>query len=69
MVIGQSASPTIGETRTEEDLLKHINRAAQLSPDSRWRFILDQLNTHQSESLVMQVIAMDRLNIPSEEFG
>lgn len=69
VVTGQSVSPTIGETRTEDEFREHIKRTVYLSPDSQWRFVLDQLNTHQSESLVRWVILMEGLNISSEEIG
>ena len=49
---GRILSPTIGDTRTEKDYLEHIARTVSHDPDGTWIFIHDQLNTHQSESLV-----------------
>jgi len=48
-------TPTIGLTRTEADFLAHITRTIALDPEGEWVFITDQLNTHQSESLVCLV--------------
>lgn len=69
MVTGRSISPTIGPTRTEDDFLEHIKRTVALAPDANWRFVLDQLNTHKSESLVRWVTAMEDLNITREDLG
>jgi hypothetical protein len=49
---GQIVAPTIGPTRKENDFLDHIKKTVETDPDARWIFIMDQLNTHQSESLV-----------------
>jgi len=54
---GRILVPTIGETRTEEDFLQHIARTVATDPQARWVFVADQLNTHQSESLVRWVAA------------
>ena len=53
---GLIVSPTIAPTRTEEDFLHHIERliATDLKA-SKWHFIADNLNIHQSESLVRLV--------------
>jgi transposase len=49
---GQILAPSIGPTRTEQDFVHHIVQTINLNPDGTWVFIVDQLNTHQSESLV-----------------
>ncbi len=49
---GQVITPTIGDTRTQEDFARHIQTTINTQPDAGWIFIVDQLNTHQSESLV-----------------
>lgn len=49
---GQCVSPSIGDTRTEADFVAHIEQTVAQDPDGTWIFIVDQLNTHQSESLV-----------------
>ena len=52
---GQVIAPSVGLTRTEEDLAAHLNRTLDLDPDAEWIFVLDQLNTHKSEALVRLV--------------
>ena len=69
MVTGQAISPTIGETRTEDDFLEHIKRTVMVFRHAQWRFVVDQLNTHQSESLVRWVILMEDLDISPESLG
>lgn len=49
---GQVICPSIGPTRTEQDFVEHIARTVATDPTAQWTFVLDQLNTHQSESLV-----------------
>jgi transposase len=50
---GQVVMPTIGKTRTEEDFVAHIAQTVASDPVVvRWHFVVDNLNTHQSESLV-----------------
>jgi len=45
-----------GSTRNEEDFAKHIQHTVEAEPlVSRWHFVSDNLNTHQSESLVRYV--------------
>jgi putative transposase len=69
VVTGESISPTLGPTRTESDFLDHCKRTVDLHPESSWRIIVDQLNTHWSESLVLWVILMEGLKLPAEELG
>lgn len=52
---GQLIAPSIGATRTETDFLAHIQQTVATDPKGTWVFITDQLNTHQSESLVKWV--------------
>ena len=47
--------PSIGPTRTEADFAAHIQAAIDSDPTAEWIFIVDQLNTHKSESLVQLV--------------
>lgn len=49
---GQCRSPSIGDTRTEADFVAHIQQTVAVDPAATWIFIVDQLNTHKSESLV-----------------
>jgi transposase len=59
--VGQiSAAPT----RNEADFLAHIQRTVAAEPHIvQWHFIVDNLNTHQSESLVRYVANESDLDI------
>ena len=47
-----------GPTRTEEDYVNHIRRTVEAAPEvTKWHFVVDNLNIHQSESLVRYVAA------------
>lgn len=52
---GMVITPTVGQTRTEEDFVEHIRRTIHTDPQAQWVFVMDQLNTHKSESLVRLV--------------
>jgi len=54
---GRCLTPTIGPTRTETDFAAHIAQTVATDPQGQWIFILDNLNIHQSETLVRQVAA------------
>ena len=45
----------MGAQRTEEDFAEHILHTVASDLESPWIFIVDNLNTHQSESLVALV--------------
>jgi len=49
---GEVITPSVGQTRTEEDFIEHIKRTVEIDPQARWIFVMDQLNTHKSEALV-----------------
>lgn len=53
---GKIIEPTINETRTEKDFADHIQRVVNKDPNGKWIFIADQLNIHQSATLV-EIIA------------
>lgn len=55
VVTGQILSPTVGPTRTEADFAAHVERLVALDPHGDWVLITDNLNTHQSETLVRLV--------------
>jgi hypothetical protein len=58
VVSGKIVAPSCGPTRTEADFLAHIQTVVATDPTaSRWRFVVDNLNIHQSESLVRWVAA------------
>jgi transposase len=53
---GRVATVSSGPTRNEQDFVKHIRRTVEGSPLTlKWHFVVDNLNTHQSESLVRYV--------------
>ena len=52
---GRVIAPTLGQTRTEEDFAAHIERTIDTDPEASWIFVVDQLNTHMSPSLVRLV--------------
>ncbi len=52
---GQVLAPSLGPTRPEADFADHIARTIDTDPDGAWLCLADQLNTHQSETLVRLV--------------
>ena len=52
---GQLPMPSLGPTRTEADFATHIDHTIATDPDAEWVFVVDQLNIHQSETLVRLV--------------
>ncbi len=53
---GEVISPSVGPTRTEDDFAAHVARTVSSDPSAkRWHFVLDNLNTHCSETLVRLV--------------
>jgi transposase len=52
---GQVLAPSLGPTRTEEDFARHIAHTIDTDAQASWLFITDQLNIHQSETLVRLV--------------
>lgn len=52
---GQIVAPSLGPTRTEADFAAHVRQTVAGDAQAGWVFILDQLNTHQSETLVRWV--------------
>jgi hypothetical protein len=56
VVTGKLLAPTGGPTRTEADFLAHMQAVVATGPETmRWHIVCDQLNTHQSASLVSWV--------------
>lgn len=59
VVTGQLLAPACGPTRTEADFLAHLQAVVATQPEvRRWHVVCDQLNTHQSESLVRCVLSI-----------
>ncbi len=55
---GQVVAPSCGPTRTAEDFVAHVRQTVASDPGARrWHFVVDNLNIHQSESLVRYVAA------------
>jgi transposase len=59
VVLGQMIAPTIRPTRTEEDFCWHIHHTVATDLDAGWVFVVDNLNTHCSESLVRYVARLE----------
>ena len=66
---GKVMAPSVGQTRTEADFAAHIEQTLQTDPQASWLFIVDQLNTHQSESLVRLVNKHCSLALDTVELG
>jgi len=67
---GQVELNSCGPTRTEADFARHIARTVCADPwVRRWHFVVDNLNTHQSESLVHLVAQRDGVTTPLGEMG
>jgi putative transposase len=70
VVSGQVLAPTLGPTRTEADFLAHIQGVVATDDGAgQWHVVVDNLNTHQSESLVRWVAAESDLEIDLGEKG
>ena len=52
---GRILTPTMAPTRSEEDFAHHVLQTVMSDLDGEWIFIVDNLNTHNSESLVCLV--------------
>jgi hypothetical protein len=52
---GWVIAPSVGPTRTEQDFKAHIEQTVSTDPLAGWVFLVDNLDTHQSESLVLYV--------------
>lgn len=60
---GILVAPSIGPTRNEADFASHIARTVASDPSAtRWHIVVDNLNTHQSESLVRFVAEHEQFN-------
>jgi transposase len=56
VVTGKLLAPFCGPTRTEEDFLAHVQAVVATDTQvTRWHFVCDNLNIHQSEALVRWV--------------
>jgi transposase len=67
---GGLVAPTRGATRTEPDFVAHIRQTVATDPEAvRWHFVADNLNIHQSESLVRFVASASGLELDLGEKG
>ena len=55
VVTGLIVCPTLEATRTEPEFVAHLARTVDTDPAAEWIFVVDCLNTHVSESLVLFV--------------
>jgi transposase len=69
VALAQVIAPTIGLTPTESDFAQHIEAVIATDPQAGWTFILDQLNTHKSETLVRLVARHCNLTLELGEKG
>lgn len=56
---GKILAPTVGPTRSEEDFALHIEQTVATDASANWIFVVDNLTTHCSESLVRLVAKVD----------
>jgi DDE superfamily endonuclease len=65
---GHVVEPSWGPTRNEEDCLAHLQRLIASDPAAtKWHILVDNLNTHQSESLVCWIA--EREGVKQEALG
>ena len=61
---GQVGTVSHGQTRNEQDFLAHVERTVASDPSiDKWHFVCDNLNTHQSESLVRFVASESDISL------
>ena len=56
---GEIIAPMVQPTRTEEDFAKHINDVIKANPRDIHIFVVDNLNTHKSETLVRLIAQIE----------
>lgn len=60
---GQVGTVSVGPTRKEQDYLDHIKRTVEADPTvKKWHVVVDNLNIHQSESLVRYVAQVAKID-------
>jgi hypothetical protein len=62
VVLGQMIAPTVRATRTEEDFCWHIHQTVTTDAEVGWVFVVDNLNTHCSASLVCYVARLEGID-------
>lgn len=64
VVSGQVIRAGVGDTRKENDYLQQVKLTIATDPDApKWHLVMDCLNTHQSESLVLYIAEDEGLEI------
>jgi len=63
---GEVVAPSLGPTRNEADFAAHVEQTIATDPEASWIFLVDQLNTHKSKTLVRLVADLCGIN---EELG
>lgn len=61
VVTGQMIAPSIVDCRDEVAFCAHIQQTVAVDPGARWVFVVDNLNTHNSESLVRYVAELEKI--------
>ena len=61
VVSGRLSGVSLGPQRTELDFVKHIEGRIATDPAGEWVFVVDQLDIHQSASLVESVTRLCKL--------
>ena len=69
VVDGTVECPLIQPTRTEDDFARHVADVIDQASASRHIFVADQLNTHQSESLVLLVAERCEMKLDAATLG
>jgi len=70
VVTGAVVAPSCGPTRTEADFVAHIRKTVATDPAAtRWHFVVDNLNIHQSEALVRFVAQTSGVTVDLGEKG
>ena len=65
---GKIIEPSWGPTRGEQDGLAHLKRVVESAPEvKRWHLMMDNLNIHQSEALVLWIAELE--GIEQEALG
>jgi DDE superfamily endonuclease len=64
---GKVIAPTIETTRSEAEFAAHIKQTIATDPKAGWIFVVDNLTTHCSETLVLLLAAL--LGIPEPTLG
>jgi len=63
VVTGKIVVPSIGPTRDEKDFALHVLSVVATEPTAKWVFVVDNLTTHVSESLVRIAARLSGLDI------